>query len=381
MDVSFLEPVFAATGPVRHGLRRRHAHHRERRHRARPAGPRDRRPADRAGRAGAPSSRRSAAGCSRGTRAGRRAPCGAGPSSSAADGTVVLDQALVDAPPREVAEWSPQPDLLPVLRQLPGRVPHIVVLADRVGADITYMGAPGQAEEEETVEGDAFQIQQGPGRRLGAPPLPAQRREQVGAQRRRGRRADLLDGPAAVAAVRARRRRRPGPADPHRPGQRRVVGPGRLHGRGRPRRRRRPRAGRPARCTSWSPSTRPARAPRCSSRSRPPAPTAWRSPAPRRVVEALRKGQVETLVLADEPDDEHAAGRRLAAGAGRRPAGHGRPRHPRRGRARRPGAAGRRGGDQRRRRRRAAASAHAGRRARGRRPALHRRPATDRPAP
>ena len=76
----------------------------------------------------------------------------------AADGSVVLDQALVDAPTREVAEWSPQPDLLPVLRQLPGRVPHIVVLTDRVGADITYVGASGEVEEEETVDGDGFQI-------------------------------------------------------------------------------------------------------------------------------------------------------------------------------------------------------------------------------
>ena len=81
----------------------------------------------------------------------------------AADGSVVLDQALVDAPLREVAEWSPQPDLLPVLRQLPGRVPHIVVLTDRTGADITFMGGPGQAHEEETVEGDTFQIHKFPG--------------------------------------------------------------------------------------------------------------------------------------------------------------------------------------------------------------------------
>jgi hypothetical protein len=77
----------------------------------------------------------------------------------AADGSVVLDQALVAAPPREIADWSPQPDLLPLLRQLPGRVPHVVVLIDRVGADITYVGATGQVEAEETVQGDDFQIQ------------------------------------------------------------------------------------------------------------------------------------------------------------------------------------------------------------------------------
>jgi hypothetical protein len=80
----------------------------------------------------------------------------------ASDGSVELDQALVDAPLREVAEWSPQPDLTPVLRQLPGRVPHIVVLTDRTGADITFMGGPG-AVEEETVQGDTYQIRKFPG--------------------------------------------------------------------------------------------------------------------------------------------------------------------------------------------------------------------------
>jgi ribosomal protein L7Ae-like RNA K-turn-binding protein len=80
----------------------------------------------------------------------------------ASDGTVVLDQALVDVPLREVAEWGPQPDVLPVLRQLPARVPHIRVLIDRTGADITYVGTPGQVHdddtEETTVEGETFHI-------------------------------------------------------------------------------------------------------------------------------------------------------------------------------------------------------------------------------
>jgi hypothetical protein len=80
----------------------------------------------------------------------------------ASDGSVVLDQALVDAPLREVAEWGPQPNLLPVLRQLPGRVPHVRVLIDRTGADITYVGTPGQVHdddtEEETVEGETFHL-------------------------------------------------------------------------------------------------------------------------------------------------------------------------------------------------------------------------------
>jgi ribosomal protein L7Ae-like RNA K-turn-binding protein len=76
----------------------------------------------------------------------------------ASDGSVVLDEPLVDVPLRELAEWSPQPHLMPVLRQLPGRVPHIVVVLDRVGADITYMGTPGQVGDEKTVEGETFHI-------------------------------------------------------------------------------------------------------------------------------------------------------------------------------------------------------------------------------
>ena len=77
----------------------------------------------------------------------------------ASNASVVLDQALVGAPLREVAEWSPRPNLTPVLRQLPGRVPHIVVLTDRVGADITYVGATGEVDEVKSVDGDDFQIQ------------------------------------------------------------------------------------------------------------------------------------------------------------------------------------------------------------------------------
>src|SRR5919206_1238171 len=76
----------------------------------------------------------------------------------AADGTVVLDQPLVDSPRQEVAGWSPAPDLLPVLRQLPGRVPHIVVVTDRVGADISVATLVGKPEIEDEVEGDSFQI-------------------------------------------------------------------------------------------------------------------------------------------------------------------------------------------------------------------------------
>jgi ribosomal protein L7Ae-like RNA K-turn-binding protein len=75
----------------------------------------------------------------------------------AADGTVALDEPLVDRPRREAAEWSPRPDLLPVLAQLPARLPHIVVLIDRVGADIIVSGGSGEPLQEE-IEGDTFHL-------------------------------------------------------------------------------------------------------------------------------------------------------------------------------------------------------------------------------
>ncbi|TQN43591.1 hypothetical protein FHU33_3042 [Blastococcus colisei] len=77
----------------------------------------------------------------------------------AADGSVVLDEALADSPRQETSEWSPQPALLPVLRQLAGRVPHLVVIADRVGADISVVGPAGRTEEEKQLEGDTFHMQ------------------------------------------------------------------------------------------------------------------------------------------------------------------------------------------------------------------------------
>jgi ribosomal protein L7Ae-like RNA K-turn-binding protein len=72
------------------------------------------------------------------------------------DGRVLFDAPLADAPRAETAEWSPMPDLVTVLRALPGRIPHVVVVADRVGADITVATAPGLPSMEESIEGDRF---------------------------------------------------------------------------------------------------------------------------------------------------------------------------------------------------------------------------------
>jgi len=157
MDVSFLEPVFAATGPfatvcadVTHTTENADTE----------LDLRVRGIAERLTEQGAPEAVVEAvrSRLSEGNDGGEAGTLKGRAVVVASDGSVVLDQALVDAPLREVAEWGPQPNVLPVLRQLPGRVPHIVVLADRTGADITFMGGPGQVDEEETVEGDTFQI-------------------------------------------------------------------------------------------------------------------------------------------------------------------------------------------------------------------------------
>jgi ribosomal protein L7Ae-like RNA K-turn-binding protein len=70
------------------------------------------------------------------------------------DGSVLFDAPLAAAPRTETAEWSPMPDLVSVLRALPGRIPHVVVVADRVGADITVATAPGLPAEQMSIEGD-----------------------------------------------------------------------------------------------------------------------------------------------------------------------------------------------------------------------------------
>src|SRR3954470_2145038 len=77
---------------------------------------------------------------------------------AAADGTVLLDEALTDAPLREVVEFSALPDLLPLLRRLPGRVPHVVVIVDRVGADVEVVGADGEPVVVESVDGETHHL-------------------------------------------------------------------------------------------------------------------------------------------------------------------------------------------------------------------------------
>ena len=70
----------------------------------------------------------------------------------AAGGEVLLDDVLGDPPAREEARFAPLPHVMPYLAQTAGRVPYLLVLADRTGADLGVPSWAGGGVE--TVEGD-----------------------------------------------------------------------------------------------------------------------------------------------------------------------------------------------------------------------------------
>ncbi|GAB3728043.1 hypothetical protein GCM10027598_48280 [Amycolatopsis oliviviridis] len=65
---------------------------------------------------------------------------------------VLLDEQLTAPPFREVARVARQPYLLPLLRLTPAVVPHVVVVADKTGADL--FGFDQEGAERRTVEGE-----------------------------------------------------------------------------------------------------------------------------------------------------------------------------------------------------------------------------------
>ncbi|MEP6851596.1 MAG: Vms1/Ankzf1 family peptidyl-tRNA hydrolase [bacterium] len=75
----------------------------------------------------------------------------------AADGTVLLDRVLARAPLRPLARWSPLPHLMPFFAQAAPQVPHVLVVADRTGADVLTVGADAATAatlgEQQTVVG------------------------------------------------------------------------------------------------------------------------------------------------------------------------------------------------------------------------------------
>ncbi len=71
----------------------------------------------------------------------------------AAGGKVLLAESLPDRPQTEIVEVSALPRLLPYCRALDMRIPHVLVLADRLGAELlTFTTKQAGAVETETVD-------------------------------------------------------------------------------------------------------------------------------------------------------------------------------------------------------------------------------------
>lgn len=100
--------------------------------------------ADRLGRAGAPAATVEAA--HRAAVEPHSQPGGAGRAVFAAGGEVVHRADLPAPPRREIGRWSWLPHLLPLLAQLPRRVPVVVAQVDRTEARITGIDRAGRPE-------------------------------------------------------------------------------------------------------------------------------------------------------------------------------------------------------------------------------------------
>ncbi len=78
------------------------------------------------------------------------------------DGTVRLAVPLGTAPRRPVVDVAPLPHLLPLVDEVASRVPHVVVLADRTGADVSAYYDTDRLASEVTVTGHAPDIRKVP---------------------------------------------------------------------------------------------------------------------------------------------------------------------------------------------------------------------------
>ena len=75
-----------------------------------------------------------------------------------ADGTVRLAVSLGSVPRRQVVDVAPLPHLLPLVDDVTTRVPHVVVRADHTGADVSAYYDTGSVAREVTVKGTAPDI-------------------------------------------------------------------------------------------------------------------------------------------------------------------------------------------------------------------------------
>ena len=147
-------------------------------------------------------------------------------------------------PPARSSTSLPLPHLLPLIDDVTTRIPHVVVLADHTGADVSAYYDTEHVAKEITVKGHAPDIRKVPVGGWSHLQLPAPRGERLGRQRPRGRRRG--GRPRAAGRRAARRRggrgapagaRRGAPAQPPQGPVRRRPGrprPGRQRGAGAP---------------------------------------------------------------------------------------------------------------------------------------------------
>lgn len=76
----------------------------------------------------------------------------------ASHGRVLLHRVLPEPPRRDTADWLALPDPLPILAAFRDVVPYVLVIADRVGADIHAYGVHGHEIADEDVEGGTFHL-------------------------------------------------------------------------------------------------------------------------------------------------------------------------------------------------------------------------------
>ena len=78
--------------------------------------------------------------------------------ASVPDAKVVLAESVSSRPPSDTVVQSALPDLLPVLDEMATRVPHVVVLADREGAEVSARYDTDKVAQELTVKGTELHI-------------------------------------------------------------------------------------------------------------------------------------------------------------------------------------------------------------------------------
>jgi Bacterial archaeo-eukaryotic release factor family 2 len=74
----------------------------------------------------------------------------------ASGGVLRIDDVLPGPPRRETARWAALPHLMPLVAQLGPLVPHVLVVVDRVGAEVTVHGPDGK--DSASVQGDDSEV-------------------------------------------------------------------------------------------------------------------------------------------------------------------------------------------------------------------------------